>query len=175
MYKTNNEELNIYNNYSKKIKERYNNYNYIIFNNSELIYNKLINYFDNYEKENKGIFGIIHGDSVFSNCIIDENNNFKLIDMRGKIDDKLTIYGDILYDYAKVYQSLIGYDEILFDKIISNDYKTKLLNIFIKFIENKLGIEYLEIIKMITNSLLFTLIPLHQDEKCILFYNLIDI
>ena len=175
LYKTNNEELNIYNNYSKKIKERYNNYNYIIFNNSELIYNKLINYFDNYEKENKGIFGIIHGDSVFSNCIIDENNNFKLIDMRGKIDDKLTIYGDILYDYAKVYQSLIGYDEILFDKIISNDYKTKLLNIFIKFIENKLGIEYLEIIKMITNSLLFTLIPLHQDEKCILFYNLIDI
>ena len=173
--KINNQNLNIYNNYSKKIKNRYNTFNYTNFNNSDLIYNKLIDYFDKYESNNKGIFGIIHGDAVFSNCIIDENNNIKLIDMRGKIDDELTIYGDILYDYAKVYQSLIGYDEILFDKIISNDYKTKLLNIYIKFVIDKLGIEYLNIIKMICNSLLFTLIPLHKNEKCSLFYDLIDI
>jgi capsule biosynthesis phosphatase len=171
--KNNNDNLNIYSNYSNKIKYRYNNYDYNAFNNSNIIYNKLIEYFDNYENNNKGIFGIIHGDPVFSNCIIDDNNNFKLIDMRGIIDDKLTIYGDILYDYAKVYQSLIGYDEILFDKIVSNNYKTILLNIFNKFITEKIGFEYLEIIKMICNSLLFTLIPLHKNEKCILFYNLI--
>jgi hypothetical protein len=171
----NNNELNIYSNYCKKIKDRYSNYDYTKFSRSEIIYNKLIEYFNEYENNNKGIHGIIHGDAVFSNCIIDENNNFKLIDMRGKLDDKLTIYGDILYDYSKVYQSLIGYDEILFDKIISNDYKTKLLNIFNNFIKSNLGDEYLEIIKMICNSLLFTLIPLHRNEKCILFYNLINI
>lgn len=171
----NNNELNIYSNYCKKIKDRYSNYDYTKFSRSEIIYNKLIEYFNEYENNNKGIYGIIHGDAVFSNCIIDENNNFKLIDMRGKLDDKLTIYGDILYDYSKVYQSLIGYDEILFDKIISNDYKTKLLNIFNNFIKSNLGDEYLEIIKMICNSLLFTLIPLHKNEKCILFYNLINI
>ena len=170
-----NDNLNIYNNYSNKIKDRYNNYDYSIFNNSDIIYNKLIDYFDNYENNNKGIYGIIHGDTVFSNCIIDYNNNFKLIDMRGKIGNVLTIYGDILYDYAKIYQSLIGYDEILFDKIVSNDYKIKLLNIFNLFITEKIGFEYLEIIKMICNSLLFTLIPLHKNEKCILFYNLIQI
>jgi capsule biosynthesis phosphatase len=167
--------LNIYSNYCKKIRERYNNFDYSKYNNSNIIYNKLIEYFEKYEINNKGIYGIIHGDPVFSNCIIDENNNLKLIDMRGKLDDKLTIFGDILYDYSKVYQSLMGYDEILFDKIISNDYKTKLLNIFNKFIIDNLGIKYLDIIKMICNSLLFTLIPLHKNDKCNLFYELITI
>ena len=38
--------------------------------------------------------------------------------MRGKVGDKLTIYGDWLYDWAKIYQSIIGYDEILLSKII---------------------------------------------------------
>jgi hypothetical protein len=33
--------------------------------------------------------------------------------MRGKIGDTLTIYGDAFYDWAKLYQSLIGYDKIL--------------------------------------------------------------
>ena len=144
---------------------------------NNIIYEKLIEYFNQYETENKGIFGIIHGDAVFSNCLIDNNNNFKLIDMRGKLDDVLTIYGDILYDYAKIYQSLIGYDEILFDKIVSNDYKTKMLNTYYTFIKNKFNDEYINIIKMITNSLLFTLIPLHNDNnhKCLDFYNLIDL
>ena len=32
--------------------------------------------------------------------------------MRGKVGDKLTICGDWLYDWAKIYQSIIGYDEI---------------------------------------------------------------
>ena len=33
--------------------------------------------------------------------------------MRGKIDNKLSLKGDWLYDWAKIYQSLIGYDKIL--------------------------------------------------------------
>ena len=168
------ENINIYDNYSNKIKSRYKSYDYSKFMRSEIIYNKLINYFDNYEKNNDGILGIVHGDAVFSNCIIDNNNNFKLIDMRGKLNNINTIYGDILYDYAKIYQSLIGYDEILLNKILSNDYKKNLLNIFISFINEILGEKYLEIIKMISNSLLFTLIPLHNNRKCIDFYNLIN-
>jgi capsule biosynthesis phosphatase len=167
--------VNIYENYNNKIRLRYNNYDYTEFENSEKIYNILINYFEKYENENKGIKGIIHGDAVFSNCIIDHNNNFKLIDMRGKLSDLSTIYGDILYDYAKIYQSLIGYDEILLNKILSNEYKKNLLNIFISFIKDNLGIEYLDIIKMITNSLLFTLIPLHKNNKCNDFYKLIKL
>ena len=158
-----------------KIKLRYNNYDYSNFKNSNIIYNKLIEYFDNYENNKKGITGIIHGDAVFSNCIIDNNNHFKLIDMRGKINDTYTIYGDIMYDYAKIYQSLLGYDEILLNKILPSDYKINLLNIFMKFINEHFNKEYLEIIYMITNSLLFTLIPLHDNIKCNEFYNLISI
>jgi capsule biosynthesis phosphatase len=170
-----NNEINIYDNYVNKIKERYNNFDYSRFKNSKETYEKLINYFTEYEEKKYGVYGIIHGDAVFSNCIIDKNNNFKLIDMRGKLNETLTIYGDILYDYSKIYQSLLGYDEILLDKIVSNDYKTKLMNIFIEFIKNNLGEEYLYRIKMICNSLLFTLIPLHNNEKCEYFYNLIKI
>lgn len=170
-------DINIYNNYSKKIEVRYtsNNNLYSKYKNSNKIYDNLINYFDNYEKNNNGIKGIIHGDAVMSNCIIDENNNFKLIDMRGKIYNSYTIYGDIFYDYAKIYQSLIGYDEILLDKIISNEYRQKMINIFFKYILENYEEKYLDIIKNITNSLLFTLLPLHNDRKCDDFYKLIKI
>ena len=167
--------INIYDNYVNKIIERYKNYDYSKFINSNDIYNKLIEYFTIYEKEDKGIKGIIHGDAVFSNCLIDENNFFKLIDMRGKSNNSLTIYGDILYDYSKIYQSLIGYDEILLNKNISNDYRKNLVNIFLNFIKDNIGEQYIEIIQMITNSLLFTLIPLHNNDKCKDFYKLITI
>ena len=170
-----NSEINIYDNYINKINERYKSYDYSQFKNSKEVYEKLINYFKEYEDKKFGIYGIIHGDAVFSNCIIDKDNNFKLIDMSGKLSEKLTIYGDILYDYSKIYQSLLGYDEILLDKIISNDYKTILLNTFIRFIKKNLGDEYFYRIKMICNSLLFTLIPLHDNDKCKKFYNLINI
>ena len=167
------DNINIYDNYSNKIKSRYNNYDYSKFKDSDIIYYQLIEYLDDYEKNKKGILGMIHGDAVFSNCLIDNYNNFKLIDMRGEINNTYTIYGDIMYDYSKIYQSLIGYDEILLSKIISSNYKKKLLNIFLNFIENHYNNEYIHIIKMITNSLLFTLIPLHDNNKCIEFYNLI--
>jgi capsule biosynthesis phosphatase len=168
-------EINIYDNYINKLKNRYENYDYSSFENNQYIYNTLIKYFIKYENDNKGIYGVIHGDAVFSNCIIDQNNNFKFIDMRGKINKTHTIYGDILYDYAKIYQSLIGYDEILLDKILPNDYKSNFINIFVSFVKKNIGDEYVDIIKMITNNLLFTLIPLHKNEKCNDYYKLINL
>jgi capsule biosynthesis phosphatase len=167
------QNINIYENYSNKIKDRYKNYDYSKFSGSHEIYNNIIESLTLYEKNNKGIKGIIHGDSVFSNCLIDENNSFKLIDMRGKNNDTLTIFGDILYDYAKIYQSIIGYDEILLKKNVSNYYRKNLINIFFSFIKDFIGEEYIEIIKIITKSLLFTLIPLHNNDNCNDFYKLI--
>jgi len=169
-----NNNINIYENYSNKIIERYKNYDYSKFNKSNELYNSLIEFFKLYESNNSGIKGIIHGDAVFSNCLIDENNLFKLIDMRGKNKDVLTIFGDILYDYAKIYQSLIGYDEILLKKNVSNYYRKNLINIFFSFIKDNIGEKYIEYIKMITKSLLFTLIPLHNNDNCIDFYKLIN-
>lgn len=170
-----NDGINIYYNYCNKIKKRYESYDYSTYTNSLEIYTELMNYFTEYENQQKGIFGIIHGDAVFSNCLLNNNNNFKLIDMNGIQDDKCTIYGDILYDYGKIYQSLIGYDEILLNKILSNDYKKNLIKVFNDFIICKFGESYINVIKMITNSLLFSLIPLHHNNKCFDFFSLVKI
>lgn len=168
-------KINIYENYKNKIIERYKKYTYDQYNNSEYIYNKLVEYFEKYESDKEGIFGIIHGDPVLSNCILDSNNNFKFIDMRGQQGDQLTIYGDIFYDYGKIYQSITGYDEILLNKIVSQKYKQNILNIFEKFIIDNFNENSMSKIKMIRNALFFTLLPLHNNDKCLQYYELINI
>ena len=170
-----NTNINIYSNYSKKIKERYQKFDYSIFKNYDVVYKKIIDFCETYEKKQNGKIGVIHGDPVFSNIIITKNDNFKFIDMKGKCGDTETIIGDIFYDYAKIYQSLIGYDEILLNEIVSNKYRTQMLNVFNNFVISEYGNNCLYNIKMITNSLLFSLIPLHNDEKINSYYNLIKI
>jgi hypothetical protein len=86
-----------------------------------------------------------------------------------------TIYGDIFYDYSKIYQSLIGYDEMLLNEIVSNKYRTDLIKVFNKFIIMNFDKTKLQNIKMITNSLLFSLIPLHNDSKIYDYFNLISL
>jgi len=95
--------------------------------------------------------------------------------MRGKVGDICTLYGDILYDYGKIYQSLIGYDEILLDKIVNMEYKSKLISTFENYIIETYGPDTLNKIIMITYSLLFTLLPLHDNNKCIKYYKLIKL
>ena len=95
--------------------------------------------------------------------------------MRGRLGKQLSINGDWLYDWSKMYQSLLGYDEILLDKELSKNYKNKMLNFFKnKFLEWYSETDFKNL-KMITNSLIFTLIPLHDNEKCYNYYNLIDL
>ena len=67
--------------------------------------------------------------------------------MWGKLGNKLTIYRDWLYDWEKIYQLIIGYD-----KFSEKDFEN---------------------LKIITTSLIFTLIPLHNNEKCIKYYKLL--
>ena len=172
--------INIYKNYSDKLKKRHNSYNYSKYNNSEEYYNKIYNKLKLYETQEEGILSIIHGDPVFTNIIINRFNQIKLIDMRGSIDEQITIYGDELYDWAKIYQSLIGYDEILDNVEINFEYRQNSINVFSKYI-NKLydnNSKYLENIKLITVSLLFSLIPLHDknnnNQNCIKFYDLLE-
>ena len=168
-----NDKIGIYANYTNKIKERYNSFDYSKFPNNNDIYMKLCNYFAEYEKNNCAIVSVIHGDPVFSNVIVTKDMEFKFIDMRGKQGDIYTIFGDKLYDYAKIYQSLIGYDEILLNKVVNVDYKTKLIDVFEKYIITKFNVTILNHIKNICDSLLFTLIPLHNNDKCIRYYGLI--
>jgi hypothetical protein len=86
----------------------------------------------------------------------------------------LTIYGDYLYDWGKLYQSLIGYDEILLNKTISEKYKLSMLMSFEQYFIELYSKQELCYLKIITKSLLFTLMPLHNNELCHKFYALID-
>ena len=169
----NHKNINIYDNYINKITNRYNNYDYSNFDNSKNIYDILLKKLNKYQKNNLGKFSIIHGDTVFTNILINNFGKIKLIDMRGIINKTLTIYGDKMYDYAKIYQSLLGYDEILENKYISIEYKNKFLNYFEeRFLNIYSDIDFYYL-KIITASLFFTLIPLHNNVKCKSYYELI--
>jgi hypothetical protein len=165
----------IYNNYSNKLKKRYENFDYSVFENSDILYNKIYKGLVKYEDQNLGISCMIHGDAVFTNILINNLGKIKLIDMRGKLDNILSIYGDKLYDWAKIYQSLIGYDEILENKHVSYEYKLEIQSYFLnKFSNIFKDPDYKYYLNIITASLLFTLIPLHNNDKCIKYYKLID-
>ena len=76
---------------------------------------------------------------------------------------------------AKLYQSIIGYDHILLDKEIDIEYQDEIKNVFNDYIINLYSKKKLDDIKLITNSLLFSLIPLHNNKKCLKYFKLIDI
>ena len=76
-----------------------------------------------------------------------------------------------MYDYGKVYQSVIGYDFILNDRDLDNKVIQKVEQQFFENIEAK---ENMSLIKHITLLLYFTLLPLHDDDKKIeKFYELL--
>ncbi len=166
--------IDIYDNYTNKMSKRYKNYDYSIFQFSKEIFEDIVSKLEIYKKNNIAKISVIHGDPVFTNILINNYGKIKFIDMRGKIGDKLTIIGDELYDWSKIYQSLIGYDEILENKTISSDYKKKIISHFENKINELYGKEYLDWIKIITKSLLFSLIPLHNNQNCVKFFNLIN-
>ena len=170
----NSTNINIYDNYSKKVVERYTSYDYSQFHNSKEIFNEINNFLKDYENSKKGKICVIHGDTVLTNIIINEYNKIKFIDMRGKIGSELTIYGDWLYDWAKLYQSLIGYDNILLNKEINIKYQTSIIDFFKDYFITLYSEDDFHNLKMITKSLLFSLIPLHDNHHCQYFYNLIN-
>jgi len=155
--------INIYINYCNKMTNRLEMLNKTNYKLSLDLYQKVYDYLDKYEQNNKGTVGVIHGDPVFTNILLTDTNTLKFIDMKGKLD-KLTIHGDIFYDYGKIYQSLLGYDEILLDKNIDINYKKTIIKYFEQYIIKIYGIDKLLDIKYITASLLITLLPLHDIQ-----------
>jgi hypothetical protein len=119
----------------------------------------------------------IHGDLCFSNIMYDiRSNQIKLIDPRGEFGTP-GIFGDQLYDKAKLMHSYLGH----YDFILSGDFHVQVKSgeLFSDFI---LPVEYGEIEKIFSNrlfssrqeeekcnavmSLLFlSMLPLHSDNK----------
>lgn len=151
---------------SQKILDRYAGFNYSQFHDSKLTLDKILEFLESYTAQN---ITVIHGDPVFTNVIIDNDHNIKLIDMRGKQGKTYTMGGDPIYDLAKVYQSLSGYDCILNNTIFT--VNQKLIDQLKLWIEKNYSFSFDEVRKFAA-GLYFSLIPLHDNEKCQQYYQL---
>jgi hypothetical protein len=108
--------------------------------------------------------GMIHGDPSLCNIIIEEvTQDLIFVDPKGKLGNITTVVGDTYYDFAKVYQSLIGYCEIIEGITVRAEYKRNLVNYFI----SKCNIEE-DTLRFLASSLVFSMMslhgPKHQDE-----------
>lgn len=162
---------NFIKNYLPKIEKRYteNKTLYDQLPNANTIFRELKEFFYHYKPE-QGY--IIHGDPVFSNIFLTTNNTIKFIDVKGINLNEYSIFGDPLYDYAKIYQSVLGYDFILLNKDIDQEIIKNNKLVFEKLVTNK-NLNF-DTIKIITKSLLFSLVPLHNDfNKVQQYYQLI--
>ena len=150
--------VNIYANYADKLDRRYREYPacYQRWPRAQRFYHDLRAELQDYEWEPAGAEAVIHGDPVFTNVIAARTGGFKWIDMRGALGNQLTLRGDVRYDYAKVYQSLCGYDAILHGRTPCASYVEKLRRHF----EAAVAMHHLH---LLTASLFFTLLPLHEN------------
>tara|TARA_Y100001970_G_C14194447_1_gene837240 strand:+ start:149 stop:2017 length:1869 start_codon:yes stop_codon:yes gene_type:complete len=162
--KMRNNKLNIYENYYKKLRVRLNEDQHVIKKFGSINFDKLNNYLIKYEKFDKGKIGLIHGDPVLSNIIKKTNDDLIFLDPRGSLGDQFTVYGDINYDFSKVYQSLYGYENIILDKKINYNYLEDLRNHFENLLISNNKIDNILTLKYLTSSLYFSLINFH-DKK----------
>jgi capsule biosynthesis phosphatase len=152
------DEKNVHNNYFKKLKDRFNKNDYY-FEDAEEMYDLILADLKKYYSPK--IVGIIHGDFWFSNILMEYNDEYKCIDMKGQVDNILTLNGDMYYDYGKLYQSILGYDLVLNNCMIDEDYIALTKEYFLKKCkERELNIDYL---KAVTKSLIFG--TLHSIES----------
>lgn len=107
---------------------------------------------------------VIHGDPVFTNIIMNRFEKLKFIDMRGEFGDGSSIFGDPLYDYAKVNQSIIGYDFILKGMVPNDTVIRECKAVFDEYVRDVYDDAVLQQINVITQYLLYTMLPLHDER-----------
>jgi capsule biosynthesis phosphatase len=166
--------IDIYSNYQEKAVSRVRSYSSVYDTlgfDYESALQVLVKYFTEYQQEGRGIPSkVIHGDPVFSNVLITKDSHIQFIDMRGRVGNTLTLQGDAMYDLAKVYQSVRGYDYIILDRDRNN--ATRLLDPLRKQFWDWISVAYAETLDVAqlkqdilaaTALLVFTLIPLHDN------------
>jgi capsule biosynthesis phosphatase len=164
------DENNIKNNYIQKTKNRFNKNDYPFEDSNELFQEIVVGLEQNFSPI---ISNMIHGDCWFSNIILTYEDNYKLIDMKGQVDNIFTINGDIYYDYGKLYQSILGYDILLNGLTIDYEYVSIMKTYFLdKCKEKNLNLTYL---KYVTKCLIFGIFhSLHEDSSQVIKKNIWD-
>ncbi|CZT52773.1 uncharacterized protein RSE6_14142 [Rhynchosporium secalis] len=175
--------VNIYANYGTKLRSRYHN-NAALYASlgpsAAECFSRLNEFLDTYEAEERGVHvPIIHGDPVLSNAILSpDDKSVSFIDVRCQLENTLTMEGDLHYDLAKILQSLLGYDHILFKDLsalpsasepILEECDERILqglqDVFWRWLEEKYTSRvHRKTLLRITASLIFSLIPLHKRE-----------
>jgi hypothetical protein len=92
--------------------------------------------------------------------------------MKGQVDGIVSLNGDKYYDYGKMYQSILGYDLIINDCNIDDEYLSIIHNYFIeRCLQDKLNVDF---IKAVTMSFLFSNIYfLESNDKKFRVWNFI--
>lgn len=124
-------------------------------------------------------FSIMHGDFCFNNILYDNVSGIvKLIDARGSFGEKCVgIYGDPLYDYAKLAHSAYGMYDYLVNHLFTLQEKgseyllrfnersnSEMIETLCKKMITKKGIS-LKTIDVIMATLFLSMTPLHADDE----------
>lgn len=166
--------VNIYENYSRKLRHRLKKHKAIYEELASILTTghilDLMSFLGEYEAEDRGLaVRVVHGDPVLCNILSERDGGVKFVDMRGMQGDSIfTLEGDAAYDLAKCWQSLSGYDYIVRNRsAAAKDAEIcwKLQNAFRLHVKKSYpGINYRDIV-LITASLYVTLIPLHDSQQ----------
>ena len=153
------------NHYTSKLTQRFQNKEIYNFENADEIYSLIIEKLEDYSTRiENNIVSVIHGDFWFSNILITYNDEYKFIDMKGIINGKLSLSGDKVYDYAKILQSLIGFDEILYHRKKSL-YNYKFIDFFYEWITFNEPHILFEDVMLICSTLIFGVFHAYKDMK----------
>jgi capsule biosynthesis phosphatase len=155
------------NNYLIKLKNRFEDKTYYNFEGADKLYDQIIQklniYFDNISNNiSHNITSVIHGDFWFSNILISYKDEYKFIDMKGLIGNTNSLSGDKVYDYAKILQSLVGFDSILYDKEIDINYNRVFIDYFKEWIRTNEKIDF-EDISTVCATLIFGVFHAYKD------------
>lgn len=147
--------------YIKKMESRVAGYpKYKFLDKNLKLYHGFKAFFGRYSYEATNI----HGDPVFTNIIINRFEKLKFIDMRGEFGDESSLLGDPLYDFAKVNQSIIGYDFVLKGIFPNQRVIDEAKLAFDEYIETEFDRDTVCRINMITMYLIYTMLPLHDER-----------
>ncbi|OGI76821.1 hypothetical protein A3C57_00340 [Candidatus Nomurabacteria bacterium RIFCSPHIGHO2_02_FULL_33_12] len=119
-------------------------------------------------------YSFIHGDLTMSNIVIDQNRKVYLIDPRGAFG-KTKMYGDVRYDVAKLFYSIVGNFDSLNSGQFKYEYNLETNDHIFSIVDNgfssysdkilSLFKEDLEIIKFIHTTIWLSLIPHTSNDK----------